>query len=67
MFVKAHSVRRTLLATRDEENALRIVTLSEIIRESPTPCWFLKSRKLVVTKLSSVASGWAGELATKFR
>jgi hypothetical protein len=32
-------------------NTLRIITLSEIIRGSPTSCRFLKSRQLVVTKL----------------
>ena len=54
--------------------ALRTITLSEIIRASPTPCYFLISWKPVVAVLWSVASGWAAscvttprELATKSR
>jgi hypothetical protein len=43
---------------------LRTITLSEIIRVSPMSCCFLKSRKLVVTKLSSVASGWVDSCIT---
>jgi hypothetical protein len=40
------------------------MTLSDIIKESPMSCCFLKSRKLVVTELQSVASGWAGSCVT---
>jgi hypothetical protein len=43
---------------------LRTITLSEIIRVSPMSRCSLESRKLVVTKLSSVASGWAGSCVT---
>jgi hypothetical protein len=41
-----------------------MITLSEIIRGSPTSCCFLQSRKLALTKLWSVASGWAGSCVT---
>ena len=62
MFLKAHSLWRTFLATSDEA----------------TRCYRVeRTRKLVVTKLYTVASGWAGscvittempcELATKAR
>jgi hypothetical protein len=43
---------------------LHIITLSEIIRGSPTSYCFFKSRKPVVTKLYTVASGWAGSFVT---
>jgi hypothetical protein len=43
---------------------LLTITLSEIIKESPMSCCFLKSRKLVVTEPQSVASGWAGSCVT---
>ena len=43
---------------------LRTTTLRKIIKGSPTSSCFLKSRKLVVTKLESVASDWAGFCVT---